>query len=1034
MEQASRITLGLDIGSESLGWALVEWNGEEGRIIRSGVRIFEAGMEGDLDSGKAASRAVERRNKRLLRRQTDRRARRRQRLLGQLVRNGLLPEDIDQPGAFTTLDRKLREDLQPQLAKLGIAPAVLPLVFPYALRTLALDQPLPPHAIGRAIYHLGQRRGFKSNRKAVAKDDEGVVKTNIAQLNHDMAEGGARTLGEYLARLDPHHARLRSRYTHRDMYTGEFEAIWNAQSAFGNPLLTPELKSDIQSTIFFQRPLRSAGGQVGSCILEPKARRCPWFHLSAQEFRILQTVNNLRVIEPDGANRPLDHEEWERLVAALRDVTSLECTKARSLLGLPRKAKFSIEEGGEKKLLGNRTRAAMLEVFGTRWNQLSADEQDQVCLDVHSMQDDGALYRRAISRWELSPQQAGHLCQVHLEDGYCSLSRRAIERLLPAMREGLAYASTIVQVYGEFHFKTAVASSLPMLTEALPELRNPAVARSLNEVRAVVNAVLREHGLPDQIHVELARNLKSGNREKLRLIQKNRDNEKARESARRQIQQEMNIDEPSPTDILKVQLAKECSWTCPYSGREITMLKLFGPNPEFEIEHIVPFSRSLDDSFVNKTLCHIEQNRRKGNRTPKEAFGRLPEFTGMLGRVKRFHGTLGREKLRRFECSGARVDEEFLSRKLNDTRLASRLAIKYLASLYGGEVDGKGNRRVFAVGGGVTWYTRAIFGMNAILGDGDRKTREDHRHHAVDAVAIALSDTAVVQRVANLAKQMESRQLFTRFRVPEVQSPWPGFLGELRESVAAIVPSHRQGGKVRGSLHEDTLYGVTGTEGEAVVRKTLGKNMSAGDVLNIADPVVRQLVLDKLAELGEQDPAKAFQDDADLPRFPDNGPRIRSARIRINRRTVPIGEGPGLRNVVAGANHHMEIVAVLAPDGTTRKWEGKVTSLMESVRRKRAGEPVVQRDHSPGRSFVFSLRQGDVIQVEPEPGKRQLLLVRVLDASNCRIEAVPVNDARKKDKIKEAKAYVIKAPNALCKWKCQKMLTTPLGDLRNAND
>jgi CRISPR-associated endonuclease Csn1 len=71
----------------------------------------------------------------------------------------------------------------------------------------------------------------------------------------------------------------------------------------------------------------------------------------------------------------------------------------------------------------------------------------------------------------------------------------------------------------------------------------------------------------------------------------------------------LGINSPSGNDIVKYLLAKECEMICPYTGRSISRNGLFGTNPEFEIEHIIPLSISLDDSFVNKTLCFCEENR-----------------------------------------------------------------------------------------------------------------------------------------------------------------------------------------------------------------------------------------------------------------------------------------------------------------------------------------------------------------------------------------------------------------------------------------
>ena len=284
-----------------------------------------------------------------------------------------------------------------------------------------------------------------------------------------------------------------------------------------------------------------------------------------------------------------------------------------------------------------------------------------------------------------------------------------------------------------------------------------------------------------------------------------RQNEKARENAKRKILDKLGIENARPGDILKVLLAEECNWECPYTGKTICMETLLGPHPQFDIEHIIPFSRSLDNSFINKTLCDIEENRDvKQNRTPYEAYAsNESKWHEISSRVKRFRGSAAHAKLRKFQQK--ELDEDFAARMLQDTRYMSRLATEYLGLLYGGPIDADGCRRVQVSTGRMTAYLRDEWGLNAILADGDddEKNRADHRHHAVDAIVIALTDAGTVELLSRSAAIAEERghRLFA-----PVEKPWPSFLDDVRRSVDAINISYRVNRRVSGALHEETNY------------------------------------------------------------------------------------------------------------------------------------------------------------------------------------------------------------------------------------
>lgn len=1025
------LVLGLDIGSESVGWALLakDCHGFPCRIVKTGVRIFQAGVEGDISSGQTTSRAAERRAKRMLRRQIERRSRRKRNLFRLLQRNGLLPPGDDIGTIVRTVDADVVKQPFPEFPD-WLEKEKLPHIVPYYLRSCALDRLLPDHYFGRALYHLAQRRGFLSNRKTPEDNEEGVVKEAISELRNAMVENGSRTLGEHLAKVDVPAARVRGWWTARDMFVEEFEKIWQRQTELGNDKLTPELRDEVYHTIFFQRKLKLQDSLVGRCELEPSRKRCPWYRPEAQRFRLLQTVNNLRVTAPGTAPRELDAVEWEQLTGALDDVPEMTMAKARELLAFPRGTCFSIEEGGEKKLPGNRTRAAFLRVFGGRWDELPEREREQAVQDVHSYEETDALRKRGRHHWELDGDSLDEFCKIRLAPDYCNLSLNAIAKLLPHLEEGRSYAEAVKIVYGEINKQPPPAASLPAIYQWDTDIRNPAVARCLTEVRHVVNTVIRDFGLPDEIHIELARDLKNSKKQKTQIIVRNRENERMRARAKQTILDECGIQDPSQDDILKVLLMEECSRTCPYTQRQITPRNLLSPESSFDVEHIIPLSRSLDDSFMNKTLCYHEENRnRKRNRTPYEAYAGTEQYDDMLNAVRRFHGPHAAEKLRRFSLEKLDEFEEFASRKLNDTRYASCLAAKYAGLLFGGDIDSSGRRRVFTLAGGVTWYMRAVYGMNFILGDGE-KSRDDHRHHAVDAVAIAMAGPKTIKQVADFVKQQEQSQFFSRFRVREPLSPFEGFHEKLTASIMSIVPSHHRSRKLRGALHKETIY-RRDTETTVRVRKPLEK-LSAGDVPKIVDPVIRKLVIEKLTGLDESKPDIAFKTRENLPVF--NGHPIRSVTFMHGQKTVTVGDGNRQRAVVSGNNHHIEIVAALTPDGTIRKWEGTVVSLMEAMARSKKGSPVVCRDHGPNRRFLFSLMAGDIIQCEFAEGKPELFVVRALDAEGKRVEFSRATDARLKKEIRDFGEWYRKAAEPLRNVNCRKVVVTPLGEVREAND
>ncbi len=640
------------------------------------------------------------------------------------------------------------------------------------------------------------------------------------------------------------------------------------------------------------------------------------------------------------------------------------------------------------------------------------------------------------------------------------LSRRAMGKLLPLLESGKQYMAAVKEIYPAVFAPREPVNSLPPVALWQKDLRNPTVARCLTETRKVVNALIQRHGKPSEIRIELARDLRNSKKQRQRIWEENRDNERARKKARENIAKEMPAGyQVSGADLLKVRLAEECHWTCPYTGRAISMKALVGHEPQFDIEHIIPFSKSLDNSFANLTLCGAEHNRTvKGRRSPSEAYGANPEvYLQILERVRQFRSPAARRKLQLFTMTPEEVAaylSEFEDRLLNDTRYATKLATEYLGLLYGGAIDSEHRRRIRIAGGRVTAILRDEWKLNSILKDGatenggrDRKWRGDHRHHAVDAIVTALTSDGTIQMLSRAA---ESAPIERRRRFASVEGPWPDFTDSVRDAMSEIIVSHRVSKKVSGALHEETLYSRpfqaspakmglktrSNVKSEYRVRKPLAA-LTNSDLEGIADAEIKKLILEKLSAAPGAAAKDVFSNESNLPSFVTHDGRrilVRNVRVRKPVNAGEIGGGPARRYVVTESNHHIEIYAELDKDGREVEWSGEVVPLLKACQRLRDGEPVVKRDYGPGTEFRFSLAPGEVIEAN-HGGQTKLLLVRgCTSESNGRVSFSPISDARQKPEQIEDGSYTRKSVNALRAWKVRKVRITPLGGVVEAHD
>jgi CRISPR-associated endonuclease Csn1 len=983
-EQYDKTILGIDLGANSIGWSLVGFQDEQpAGIVGMGVRIFEAGSTGSIEQGKDESNTVERRQARQRRRQTKRQSVRMVTLALALQKHGLLPiGDVKSGRTRHELFLQIDNGLRATFKDVGLLPNTSDGTreLPYCLRARALHQPLEPFALGRALYHLALRRGFLSNRKIDstsideetksdnASDEklgkqsrakEGPVKKEIGELRTSILESNAQTLGEYFFRLDPvHEKRIRGHRTARDMYVEEFEKIWAEQQKAHPSLLTPEAMREIRQAIFFQRPLKSQKGLIGSCSLEKDEKRMPLALLLAQEFRMLQRLNDLRLHYKDGSVRPLTEQERTTLFMHLNTTKSATYPHLRSLIDHDRVARFNFEIDDEDKMLGNVTAAKIIQaVSSDAWHDLSSDKQQALVGLLMSSAKEETIYQHAIrpvnlsAGYGLGEAQARRLAKVSLEEGYLALSKKAVNRLIRHMRKGVSFKEAEKTEYGAFQTASDVPlESLPPLLEHINAIRNPVVIRALTELRKIVNAVMAKYGKPDEVHIELVRELKKSKERRMSIYFANKEREKTRvaaealiaEGGKKQAEEMLKAflnedirkqktkktgkkkrdiapsDKPWTADVLdfgwdnvlggwpgnpnpthedttKIRLAFECGWICPYSGKQISMATLVGPNPVFEIEHIIPYSVSLDNGFLNVTLCHHDWNSKKGNRTPRQAFGCTADWQDMINRVRRFSGACARMKLERFQSEDLADFSDFAAHKLIDTAYASKLAATYLGMLYGSDAH-KANR-IFPVPGQVTSIYRGGWNLNRVLSQENKKNRNDHRHHALDAVVIALASPNAVKRVSDAAKRRKETTGSIRGFWKDLPPLNESFLDDIRKHMEAMIVSHRPTRKVSGALHKDDIYGRRTDKSTGlpffVKREPLSKlkkeDLEEGG--RIMDRGVREAVRGFVDSHGGS-VEKAFADESVYPLIPSktgSPTPVKKVRIRLKDKPSVIG-------------------------------------------------------------------------------------------------------------------------------------------------
>jgi CRISPR-associated endonuclease Csn1 len=951
--------LGLDGGIASIGWALIEEREDGGTILACGSRCFDAP---ETDKERIPTNQI-RRQKRAMRRVIRRRAQRMSNLRRLLHTHALL----DHPG---------RDAL-----RLGIDP--------WQARADGLDRLLSPREFAAALGHIARHRGFRSNAKrdrgANAADETSKMKSAIAATQARL--GQHRTVGAMFA-TDPDFAiRKRnrdgdySRSVLRADLEHEVATLFAAQRRLGNAAASAELEQAFAATAFHQRPLKDSDDKVGGCPFvageKRTARRAPSFEL----FRYLSRLNALRLARPDGDR--LTPDELARAEAAFGTSKEITFESLRKLLSLAPAIRFDgiapdDESNDVVARSGNAAEgtASLRDALGDAWPALSVQPEnlDRIA-ELLTFRDNIDSIQAGLAETGI-PQAAIAALMSALEAGRFTafkgaghISAAAARAILPGLRQGLVYSEACAAA-GFDH------AARPATT--LADIRNPVARKAVGEMLKTVRAIIRAHGLPDRIHVELARDVGKSADERDEITRGIEKRNKARDCARTRFIHCLKR-EPNGDDMLRFELWEEQNGLCLYTGHEIPPEAVASSDNRAQVDHILPWSRFGDDSFRNKTLCLARANQQKKSRTPWEWFSAelAPEewerYVRDVEGCKNMKG--GKKRGFYLRKNAAEVEEAFRNRNLGDTRYTTRVLLDVLKGLYPAD----GTVRVRARPGALTSKLRRGWGLQGLKKDDAGKRLEDDRHHALDAIVLAATSESMVQKLTRAFQEAERQGRAREFAGEFVPAPWPGFRLDAEAAVAAVRVSRPERRAIPGEAHAATIKQVRLVDGAPVVfvRKKVEdlteKDLDAIPVPKpygrIADPAkLREAMISSIRDWWAAGSPKDAR-----PQMP-NGDPIGKVRVAVkDKPAIPVRGGTADRGDMARVDVFREVDA----RGRVRFHMVPIyPHQLVALTRAPCRAVVAHKEEDewsdvarPGFTFLFSLYQNSLVEVTKRDGE-----------------------------------------------------------------
>lgn len=968
--------LGLDLGTNSIGWALIEVdeNNLPIRIIAMGSRIIpqDPKHSSQFLEGKSITLNQDRTTSRTQRKGYDRKQLKKSYLKKLLNEYNIFPSD--------------------ELLK-------LPMLDLWKLRSDSANpnENISAEQLGRILYMLNQKRGYKSARSEANADKKDTDYVQVVKGRYAQLKDRKQTIGQYFyeelynAHINNSYFRIKEEVYPREAYIEEFDTIISVQRE-KHDFLTDEVVHQLRNEIiYFQRKLKSQKGLVSICEFEgfektifdkeknknkvvfvgPKVapKTSPLFQLC----RIWEVVNTitLKIKNPEGSKykwgeKIPDLKEKEILADYLFKNESLSFSKLLEILEL-KKENVYVNKQIQKGIKGNETYSAIHSILGdnellnfdvsiTTSNQTALlvdrktgeilEERAGLELDaslekeplyqlwhtIYSLKDLDECKNALIKRFGFDEETAEKLSRIDFnKQAFGNKSNKSMRKILPFLMEGYDYSQSS-SLAGYNHSNSLTKNereqqiTLDRL-ELLPKnsLRQPIVEKILNQMINVVNAVLEQYGKPSEIRVELARELKQSKDERNETDVQNGKNKKLNEeigkrlaelglpATKRYIQKYKFIFPSLSKNLKDAHVNNQCI----YCGETFNLTEALSGDA-YDVDHIVPKALLFDDSQTNKVLVHRKCNSTKTNQTAYDYiaakgeeevrvyFERVDDWfkRGIISyskmqRLKVSHKEyLERKKLGKETETDKRLWENFIDRQLRDTQYISRKSREILQKVC---------NNVTTTEGGVTAKLRNLWGWDDVLMNlqmpkykelrqiitkewtsehGKRKhqkeeienwtKRDDHRHHAIDALVIACTKQGFIQRI-NTLNSSETKDLMikeveeakvefnekTTLLEKYLKTQQPFSTHEVMKEADKVLISFKAGKKIstitkfkatgknkdkgvivpRGALHEQSVYGKIKIIENEKPLKYLFENSD-----KIVTPRIKNLIETRLSE------------------------------------------------------------------------------------------------------------------------------------------------------------------------------------------
>lgn len=776
--------IGLDLGVGSVGWSVLKTDeqGNPTKIESLGSRIFDK-AENPKDG---SSLALKRREARGARRRLRRRRHRRDRVLSLLENYNIISKKQVEE-MYNNRDYKFEKDV-------------------YELRVEGLDTLLTSKELARVLINFVKRRGYKSNSKSEEVENKDTGKLLTATIENDkiMKEHNYRSVAEmYLkdstfVKILSNGKQIRKIRNTTDEYkstvkradlVNEIKLILKKQNEL-NPKITDKFIDKYLEIFESQRSFEEGPGgesiyggnqiekMLGKCTFEKSEYRAMKATYTFEYFKLLQDINHIRVeyVEiVDGKRKNistvLNEEQRKAIINIAKRKDTIKYSEIRKAINIPEEARFNtvrydynLSEDYNEAIKLSEEKSNIKEFQSYHKIRKVMDKVEKGLIEKYSNDELNAIgyalsvYKSDSKRIEYLKANVADISDEIIEKLLLlsfsktgNLSIKAMNKINPYLEQGLTYDKAVDKVYPDFrgniNTKRRTKLSLNNLEEEIP---NPVVKRAVSQTIKVLNAIIDRYGNPESVNIELARELSKTFEERKKIEKDNENRMITNEKAKSEIY-ELGKTNVTGQDIVKYKLWKEQDEICVYSGKHIKPEELF--SELVDVDHIVPYSISFDDSYNNKVLVLSSENRIKGDRVPLQYFRESNKNdSDYIVRVNSIYQKRNNSvKLRKLLTESiSREDiEGFKERNLKDTQYLSRVVHKLIKNNLIFSENDNVKVKVDVVKGAITSHIRKRLGIEKIRENGDE-------HHAVDAVVIACITPKLIQDITKFYKKQEA--------------------------------------------------------------------------------------------------------------------------------------------------------------------------------------------------------------------------------------------------------------------------------------